>query len=106
MGTHDFVCEFADFSGNNTAAVGEDAELAGHAARKGQLLFDEKNRETFFFVQAQDNVSNFVHDIRLDAFGRLVENQELGSQNERAADRELLLLPAGQIAAPAVEHLL
>ena len=44
--------------------------------------------------------------LRLDAFGRLVEDQQLRPGGERARDRELLLLAAGEVAAAAVDHLL
>ncbi len=47
-----------------------------------------------------------MDDVRLNAFGGLVENQQLRLEHERAADRELLLLPAGKIAAAPVQHLL
>jgi hypothetical protein len=34
-----------------------------------------------------------VDDVRLDAFGRLVQNQQRRLEHERTADRQLLLLP-------------
>ena len=54
----------------------------------------------------EDDVADLVHDVRLNPFGRLVENEQRRLEHERAADRELLLLPAGQIAAAPVQHLL
>ena len=43
--------------------------------------------------------AEILDDRRLDAFGRLVEQQHLRVAGERARDRQLLLLAAGQIAA-------
>jgi hypothetical protein len=45
-----------------------------------------------------------VDDVRLDAFGGLVENQDRWLQYQGAPDGELLLLAAGQIAAAPLKH--
>jgi hypothetical protein len=57
-------------------------------------------------LQLLQRVADLVDDGRLDALGRLVEDEELGLGEERAADGELLLLTAGEHAALAGEHLL
>ena len=54
----------------------------------------------------QDDVADLVDDVRLNAFGGLVEDQQRRLEHERAADRQLLLLPARQIAAAPLQHLL
>ena len=46
------------------------------------------------------------HDRRLDALGRLVEQQEFRAAHEHAGERELLLLAAAQGAGEAGAHLL
>ena len=56
-------------------------------------------------IELQDDVADFVHDVGLNPFRGLVQNQQRRFEHERAADRELLLLPAGEIAAAPVEHL-
>ena len=38
------------------------------------------------------------------ALGRLVQDQELGPHDQGAADRQLLLLAAGEVAALAAQH--
>ena len=53
----------------------------------------------------QDDAANFVDDIWLNPFGRLIENQQLRLENERPPDRQLLLLPAGKIASAPLQHL-
>ena len=51
-----------------------------------------------------ERAADVLDDRRLDALGRLVENEELGTRHQRAADRQLLLLAAGEIAAAPPEH--
>src|SRR3979490_838926 len=100
-----FVCQSADRTGSDTAALIENAELARHAACERQLLLDQQHGKPFFLVQLQDDVADFVDDIGLNSFGRLVKNQQLRFEHEGAADRELLLLPAREVAATPAQHL-
>ena len=106
MRVHHFVGELADGAGSDASSVGENAEFAAHAAREWELLLDQKHSEAFFFVEPEDDVADFVDDIGLDAFGGLVEDQQLRLKDERPAYGELLLLSAGEVAAAAVQHLL
>jgi hypothetical protein len=46
-----------------------------------------------------------IHDRRLNAFSRLIEQEQLGIRQDRAADRQLLLLSAAQAAAWTIENL-
>src|ERR1051326_995965 len=102
----DFICQFIDRSGSDSPPICDDAEFAGYAARERQLLFHQKHGQPFFFVQLQDNVADLVNNIWLDAFRRLIEDQQLWLEDKCPADRELLLLSAGKVAAMPVEHLL
>ena len=52
------------------------------------------------------HVADQRDDRRLNALGRLVEDQQLGSGDQGAGDGELLLLAAAEHAALAVEHAL
>ena len=106
MCAHDFVCEFADLALGNSATVGQYAELARYAASERKLLLDQKHGQSFFLIQPQNNIANFVDNIWLDPFSRLIENQQLRLENERPADRELLLLTARKVAATPIQHLL
>ena len=90
----------------HAAAFFENAELAGDPPRERQLLLDQQHRDARVPIEPQDDVADLVHDVRLNAFGRLVQDQQLRLEHERAADRELLLLSAGEIAAAPAEHLL
>src|SRR5208282_1546531 len=51
-----------------------------------------------------ERAPDVLDDRGLDAFGRLIENEELGLGHERPRDRQLLLLPAGEIAAAPPHH--
>ena len=57
-------------------------------------------------AQIADGAADILDDRRLDAFGRLVEHQQLRPHHQRAADGQLLLLAAGQVAAAPRQHLL
>src|SRR5207244_217409 len=106
MRAHHLVCQFADRTASDTAALVENAELARHTACERQLLLHQQHGKPFFLVELQNDVADFVDDIGLNPFGRLVKNQQLRFEYEGAADRELLLLPARKVAAAALQHLL
>ena len=57
-------------------------------------------------LQEGDGVADLIDDVRLNAFGRLVEDEDLRLGEQRAADGELLLLAAGEHAAFAREEFL
>src|SRR4029077_9409175 len=72
--------------------------------RKRKLLLDQQHRQTRLLVQPEKDVADFVDDIGLNPFGRLVEDEERRLEHERASDGELLLLAAGEIAPAAMQH--
>jgi hypothetical protein len=51
-----------------------------------------------------DHALDVLDDRRLDALGRLVEDQQARTACQRAADGELLLLAAGEVAAAPAQH--
>src|SRR3954470_20008205 len=76
------------------------AELAG----KVEILFDQHDGDVAEIAQVGDRAADVLDDRGLDALGRLVEQQQLWPHHQRPADRELLLLAAGQIATAPAEH--
>lgn len=100
MFAHDVGCELPERAAGHAVSFVDKVELTGYRPRKRQLLLDEKNGDTGFAIQPQDDVANLVNDIRLNAFRGLVENEQLRLERQRPPDRQLLLLPAGQITAP------
>ena len=106
MCADDVVGQLVDRPAGRRAAFLENAEFAGDPPRERQLLLDQQHRDARVAIEPQDDVADLVHDVRLNAFGRLVQNQQRRLEHERAADRELLLLSAREIAAAPAQHLL
>jgi hypothetical protein len=52
------------------------------------------------------HAADVLDDAGLDAFGGLVQHQQARAGGQRAADGQLLLLAAGQVATAAADHLL
>ncbi len=73
---------------------------------KGSFCSTSSTVRPFSLVEPHDDVADLAHDVRLDTFGGLVEDQHLGIDDQRAADGQLLLLAAGQVAAAATGHAL
>jgi hypothetical protein len=57
------------------------------------------------FLMLRKEARQVLDDRRLDAFGRFVEQQHLRITRQRARNRQLLLLTAGEIAAAAAGEL-
>src|SRR6266446_6480308 len=67
---------------------------------KAKVLFHQEDGEALL-LQRADEGADLLHDDRGQTFGRLVQQQELGAGAQDAADREHLLLAAGQLGALA-----
>src|SRR5690606_28748688 len=81
-----------------------DPEAVAEATHERQLLLDDEHRQAELVVQAADHAADLRDDAGLDALRRLVEDQKPRLENERARNRELLLLAAGQVAAAPLQH--
>ena len=60
------------------------------------MLLDQQHPEIAPLGQCGDGLFDLVHHRGLDAFGGLVEDQAFRCRDERAGDRELLTLAAGE----------
>src|SRR3954465_7031456 len=104
----------ADLAGIEACAVAgvlhrapiHDSEIVAELAGKVEILFDQHDGDVAEVTQIRDGAADVLDDRGLDAFGRLVEQQQSRAHHQRAADGELLLLAAGEIAAAAAEHAL
>ncbi|MPM04507.1 hypothetical protein SDC9_50785 [bioreactor metagenome] len=67
------------------------------------ILLDQQDRHPP--LEAADHVLDRLHDRGLDPLGRFVEHQKSRAHRQGAADRQLLLLPAREIATAPVPHL-
>src|SRR5450631_3870357 len=79
-------------------------EGVGEADREVEILLHEQQRDLAF--ERAQHILDGRDEIGLDTLGRFVEDQEAGTRDQRARDRELLLLPAGERATRASPHLL
>src|SRR5207302_6381122 len=81
-----------------------DIESITDRARELKILLDQQDRPAALLPDPPQHVGDLDDDGRLDALGRLVEEQERRVGDQRPRDRELLLLAAGEIAAALAEH--
>ena len=72
-----------DLAVGDRAAAVHHAEAAADPAREGELLLDEQHGDPLV-VELHDDVADLVDDVGLDALGRLVEDDELGLDRQRA----------------------
>src|SRR5256886_12469189 len=93
--------------------AGDDAALVHHVAalRHGadhvEILLDQDDGYTGPAVKLDHVACDVLDDVRLDAFGRLIEQNEIGIGNQHTPDRKLLLLAAGHgpgALAPALSE--
>src|SRR6266508_2569772 len=100
------VRELVDRTARNASPLFENQEVARDAPGEAQLLLHQKQGDARCAVEREQDVADLVHEIRLNAFGGLVQNQQRRLEHQRPPNRELLLLPAREIAAAAMAHLL
>ena len=62
--------------------------------RKAGVLLDDQHADTVFLVDLAHDAKDLGDDQRRQAERGFVEQQELGPQHQRAADRQHLLLAA------------
>src|SRR5215472_1403639 len=72
--------------------------------RELEVLLDQQDRHVAECCEVADHALDLLDDRGLNAFGRLVQHQELRFRDEGPGDRELLLLSARQVAAAAPQH--
>ena len=70
--------------------------------RESCVLLDDQDRHPFFDVELSDHVEDLQHDQRGEAERGFVEQQEFGTAQQCAGDRQHLLLAAGERSAQLV----
>ena len=86
------------------AAGIEHADALAHLRHDGEVVGDEEHRRAELRLQVGDQLEHLGLDGRVEAGGRLVEDQELGIGGERHRDDDALLHPAGQLVRVALQH--
>src|SRR5438067_2077195 len=66
--------------------------------REAEVLLDEQDGKAFL-LEPPDGAADLLHDDGRKALGRLVQHQEARSGAQDAADRQHLLLAAGELGA-------
>ena len=81
------------------AAALDDGGAVGDAEDLLRVLLDQDRREAFLADDALERREQLLDDDRREAFERLVEQDDARVEDQRAADREHLLLAAGELVA-------
>ncbi|UGA37372.1 hypothetical protein JOS77_25565 [Chromobacterium haemolyticum] len=111
------IAQIANSPRTPSACMHVAAQAAAHhfAARHHQIavrqrfgkvviLLHQQNGHLASSRQLADRRADLLDDGGLNALGRLVQHQQRRTPYQRAANRQLLLLAAGQVAAPAAAH--
>src|SRR5262249_32274146 len=86
-------------AGIDDRAAIHDREMVSQLAREVEILLDQHYGDLPETAQIGDGAADVLDDRGLDTLGRLIQQKQARPHDERPADRELLLLSAGQIAA-------
>src|SRR6201988_2766327 len=81
-----------------------DREIVAELAGKVEILFDQHDGDVAEIAQIGNGAADVLDNRGLDAFGRFIEQEKLRPHHQRAANGKLLLLAAGEVAAPAAKH--
>ncbi len=81
------------------AAVDHHADAVRHVDRYTQVLLDQQHRDLALLREVAQRLLHLLDDQRRQAFGGLVHHQELRLEQQRAADRQHLLLSARKLCA-------
>src|ERR1043166_1821888 len=123
-----FVVKFGNGAVGHDAAPVHDVKAVADIDTKIEILFDEEDADFSFPPQLLDGIANFidalafvrieavgpeffnrfadlVNDVRLNPFGRFVQEKYLGIREQRATDGQLLLLSTAQHTALALGHI-
>src|SRR6516162_1277021 len=93
-------------AGEHYLATLHDQPGGGEIAREVEILLDEEDRHRAAFDKSADYAFDVLDDLRMNSFGRLVEDEQVRPRDESEGDRQLLLLPAGKVPTATVEHVL
>src|SRR5438874_1280308 len=83
------------------ASALDDRVPVGEAHQPLDVLVDDEDRLSSL-PQAVEALPDFFAHERRQAFGRLVEDEEMRISHQRPPDRQHLLLPAGELVAHVV----
>ena len=79
----------------------EEEHAVRHVAGEGHLVRDDDHRH-LLLREAADDLEDLARELRVERGGRLVEEEHLRVERQRARDRDALLLAAGELARVGV----
>ena len=83
------------------AAVDHDRDVFRHRGGDPDVLLDDEDRDLPLLADPDQHVLDLLHDDRRESLGRFVHHQQARIEQQRAGDREHLLLTARELAAAA-----
>ena len=89
-----------------TPPFGHDDEPVGHRQRLLLVVRDHHRGQPQLLLQLADLDAHFLPQLGVEIGQRLVEQQDVGLDHERAGERHALLLPARQFARQALRETL
>src|ERR1700675_801074 len=88
------LVEIVAVAGIDDGAAVHDGEMVAEFTGKVEILLDQYDGDLAERAQIGDGAADILDDRWLDAFGRLVEQEQPRPHHQRAADGKLLLLAA------------
>ena len=85
-------------------AVGHDDQPVGHGQRLLLVVRDHHRGQAQLLLQLADLDAHLLPQLGVEIGQRLVEQQDVGLDHERAGERHALLLPARQLARQALRQ--
>ena len=92
-------CERARVHDAIDAPIHHDRNMIRHGGRDADVLLNDEDRNVFLVRKANQKVAHLRDDHWGESLGRLVHDQKARIAEERAGDREHLLLAARKLAA-------
>ena len=81
------------------APVHHDRDMVRHRGRDADVLLHDENGEVFLAGETDQKIAHLRDDHRREPFGRLVHHEQTRGAEQRARDRQHLLLSARQLPA-------
>src|SRR5580700_6249528 len=98
------LVEIVTVAGIDDGTAVHDGEMVAEFAGKVEILLDQHDGDLAERAQIGDGAADILDDRWLDAFGRLVEQQQPRPHHQRSPDGKLLLLAAREVAATPAQH--
>ena len=86
-------------------AVDHDRDFFGHRGRDADILLDDEHADIALLAETEQDLLDLLDDHRREALGRLVHDEKVRIEQQRARNRQHLLLAAGKLIAAVASPL-